>query len=449
MKTDIHRVNLAVLLVAWFATMLPSASAADAKRTPAFPGAEGAGQWAQGGRGGKVIAVTNLNDVGAGSLREAIDTSGPRSVIFRVSGTIELTRPLRVAHPFLTVAGQTAPGDGICLKGSELQIVNTHDVVIRHLRCRPGDHTSNPGNLDAINISGGTDVIIDHCSATWSTDECLSVTRDSDRVTVQHCLMAEALTPHSYGSIIASYRGSISYLHNLYASNKSRNPRPGGYQAEPGRESDPGPRIDFRHNVIFNWSYGPGYTGAGDAASERIAMNYVGNYLKPGQDTATSDRAKAFTIFKGGTAELFLDGNQLDPPTPIRFQSELLTVRPGCTLILRDKPIPFEPPMDKLTAKAAYERVLERVGATKPARDAVDTAIITGVRDGTGRQKLTIAEDAWPMLRGIEPQLDSDGDGLPDAWERQHGLSETDARDAARVAGPEGWTYLELWLNSL
>lgn len=451
MKTLSPLSRLVILLVAWTAAPLAmSGESGDAKRTPAFPGAGGAGKWAKGGRGGKVIAVTNLADASPGSLRAAVETPGPRTVIFRVSGTIELTKPLRIAHPFLTIAGQSAPGDGICLKGWELQIGNTHDIVIRYLRCRPGDQTSKAGDVDAISLWDAKDVIIDHCSATWSTDECLSVTRDSDRVTVQHCLIAEGLTKHSYGSIIASYRGAISYLGNLYANNISRNPRPSGHQDEKEHAGEPGPRIDFRNNVLYNWTYGPGYTGTGKpATAERIAMNYVGNTLKPGPDTSAGDRARAFTIFQGGTAELFLDGNQLDPPLPIRFQSELLTIRPGSTLILRDAPLPFDPPADNLTAKAAYARVLADAGAVKPKRDTVDTRIIAGVRDGTGRQKLTIANDAWPELHGKNPEADSDGDGLPDAWERAHGLNPADGADAAHVAGPEGWTHLELWLNWL
>jgi pectate lyase len=451
MKSLRHFSRLVILLFLWTVAPLPmSGESGNAKRTPAFPGAGGAGKWAKGGRGGKVITVTNLEDTGPGSLRAAVETPGPRTVLFRVSGTIELIKPLRVAHPYLTIAGQSAPGAGICLKGQELQIGNTHDIVVRHLRCRPGDKTSKAGDMDAIGIWDAKDVIVDHCSATWSTDECLSVTRDSDRVTVQHCLIAEGLTKHSFGSIIASNRGAISYLGNLYANNIARNPRPGGYQAEKEHASDPGPRIDFRNNVVYNWTYGPGYTGTGESASvERIAMNYVGNYLKPGPDTAAGDRARAFTIFQGGTAELFLDGNQLDPPQPIRFQSELLTVRPGSTLILRDAPLPLDPPADDLTARAAYARVLEGVGAAKPARDAVDAGIIAGVREGTGRQKLTIANDAWPELRGKNLEADSDGDGLPDAWEREHGLNPDDAVDAARLTGPEGWTHLELWLNGL
>ncbi|MEQ1751253.1 MAG: pectate lyase [Prosthecobacter sp.] len=420
------------------------ASAAD--RLPAFPGAEGAGKWSLGGRGGRLIEVTNLHDDGPGSLRVALDAREPRTVIFRVSGTIELTKPLRILHPFITVAGQTAPGDGICLKGFDLQIGTTHDVIVRHLRCRPGDKTSQPGEIDALTIWDAQNVIVDHCSATWSTDECLSVTRDSDRITVQHCLIAEALTSHGLGSIIGSYHGQISFLHNLYASNRARNPRPSGYQTMKGHENDPGPRIDFRHNVIFNWQSGAGYTGGDDARQpERIAMNYVGNYLKPGADTSSTYRSVALTIYAGSTAEIYLEGNQIEnPPQPINVQSELLMLKPGSTLILRDKPLPFEP----LAVKLAYPQALEEVGAVKPKRDAVDTRIITGVRDGTGRLPTTLAPDAWPELKAGEPLLDTDHDGLPDAWEQAHGLTANDPSDSSKPS-PQGWTHLELWMNSL
>lgn len=418
---------------------------------PAFVGAEGAGKWSKGGRGGRVIAVTNLHDAGPGSLRAALESREPRTVIFRVSGTIELMKPLRIMHPYITVAGQTAPGAGICLKGQELQIGGTHDVVVRHLRCRPGDKTSKAGELDAISIWDCRDVIVDHCSATWSTDECLSVTNDSDRVTVQHCLIAEGLTEHSYGSIIGSHDGAISFLHNLYACNRSRNPRPGGYQADLKRKDEPGPRIDFRHNVIFNWDSGPGYTGAGDAAQpERIAMNYAGNYLKPGADTSPACRARAFTIYKGAAAELYLDGNFVEgAPGKSGAQPDLLLIQPGTTLLLREKPLEFEPVPAKKTARETYAAVLSDVGAVKPRRDAVDERIIAGVRDGSGRRRMTIDADAWPTLNSMDAPSDEDGDGLPDAWERTHGLDEKDPTDAARVAGPEGWTHLELWLDSL
>ncbi len=440
--------------------------AAEEPRTLAFPGAEGAGRWAKGGRGGRAIAVTNLDDSGPGSLRAALEAKGPRTVVFRVAGTIELKSPLRIREPFITVAGQTAPGDGICLKNHELQIGQTHDVIVRHLRCRPGDKTSKAGEMDALTLWDARDVIVDHCSATWSTDECLSVTNDSDRVTVQHCLIAEALTTHGLGSIIGSYGGSVSFLHNLYAHNRDRNPRASGYQATPAHADDPGPRIEFRGNTLFNWSSGPGYTGSGYAAEpERIAMNYVGNYLKPGADTAPAYRASAFTVHSGGAAELFLEGNELEKPVrPVFFQSELVTVRPGGTLILRDQPVAIDAgagagaaadaPKERAKpgARAGHLRVLEGVGASKPRRDAVDRRIIAGVRDGSGRQIHTVGVDAWPVLAGggaDEAQADADGDGLPDAWESAHGLNPADAADAAHTATPEGWTNLEVWMNSL
>lgn len=436
-------------LLLLFFSVAAFAAADTPSQTSAFPGAEGAGKWARGGRGGRVIAVTNLDDSGPGSLRVAVVAKEPRTVIFRVSGTIELKSPLRIAEPFITIAGQTAPGDGICLKNYELQIGATHDVIVRHLRCRPGDKTSKPGDMDALTVWDARDVIVDHCSATWSTDECLSVTNDSDRVTVQHCLIAEALTEHAFGSIIGAYRGEISFLDNVYASNRARNPRPSGYQAYPGREKDPGPRIDFRRNTIFNWSSGAGYTGSDKPNEpERIAMNYADNYLKPGADTSPTYRGKAYTIYRGAVAELFFEGNQIENQS-ILAQSDLLLIRPGCTLLMREEPLAFAPLAEKLTARAAHLRALEQVGASKPRRDAVDARIIAGIRDGTGRQLKTLALDAWPELRSGTPPADSDHDGLPDDWERQHQLDPNDPADAARAATPEGWTHLEVWLNGL
>lgn len=419
-------------------------------RTLAFPSAEGAGKWAQGGRGGAVIPVTNLDDSGPGSLRAAAEGQGPRTVIFRVSGTIDLQTPISIKQPFLTIAGQTAPGDGICLKGQSLLISNTHDIIIRHLRCRPGDKTSLPGEMDAISMTSVRDVILDHCSASWSTDECLSVTRDSDRVTVQNCLIAEALTRHALGSIIGSYEGSISFLNNLFASNRSRNPRVSGYQAEAGREGTTGPRVDFRRNVVFNWYSGPGYTGTGKPAEpERIAMNLVGNYFKPGFDTLASQRKLVFTINEGATVDLFMADNFSEGNPDAATQLELLLIKPGAVLTSRDTPNPHEPPARSMTAQQAYEAVLATVGATQPKRDDVDGRIIASVRDGTGRQPSELATDAWPLFRSTAPLLDRDGDGLPDAWEEIHGLNPEDPADANRIIGPDGWTHLELWLNSI
>ncbi len=424
------------------------AAAESPSRIPAFPGAEGAGKWAKGGRGGRVLRVTNLDDAGPGSLRAAVEAKGPRTVVFDVSGTIALKSALSIKQPFITIAGQTAPGAGICLKGHGLYVSNTHDVIIRHLRCRPGDQALKPGEVDAISLTNARDVILDHCSATWSTDECLSITRDSDRVTVQHCLIAEALTSHSLGSIIGSYEGSISFLHNLFASNRGRNPRLSGYQAEAGRGGTAGPRVDFRHNVIFNWYSGPGYTGtAKPDAPERVAFNLVGNHYKPGPDTLASQRGLIFTLHEGATVEAYLAGN-VNEAAPSAAQADMLRIKPGVNLTLRETPVPHEPLERTLTAAEAYASVLQNAGATLPRRDAVDTRIIAGVKDGSGRQIATIPVNAWPELRSAAPWTDRDGDGLPDAWERTHGLDPDDGTDAAHAASSEGWTHLELWLNS-
>jgi hypothetical protein len=439
-----------LVVVLLIASECPGPAADTEDRIPAFPGAMGAGQWSRGGRGGQVIQVTNLDDSGNGSLRAAVEAKGPRTVVFRVSGTIDLKSPLSIKQPFLTIAGQTAPGGGICVKGQGIIISNTHDIIIRHLRCRPGDKTSRPGEVDAISLSSVRDVIIDHCSASWSTDECLSVTRDSDRVTVQLCIIAEALTSHALGSIIGCYDGSVSFVGNLFASNRARNPRVSGYQTEPGREGSAGPRVDFRNNVIFNWYSGPGYTGTGKAETpERVAVNYAGNYLKPGLDTLASQRRLAFTINEGATVEWFMEGNVSEGAPDAGSELDLVLVKPGAMLVARDTPVPHEPPARNLSAAEAYAAVLEHAGATKPGRDAVDARVVAGVRDGSGRQMSTLPDDAWPELTGTEPEPDRDGDGIPDAWEIAHGLNPDDPTDASQVASPEGWTHLELWMNGL
>ena len=238
---------------------------------PAFPGAEGFGAWARGGRGGVVIPVTTLADFSpgkeapvAGSLRAAVMASGPRTVIFRVAGEIILKAPLVIEQPFVTLAGQSAPGGGICIRGRQV-VVRSHDVVIRHLRFRSE-------NNDCLSIASSRDVIVDHSSFEWGTDENLSLTGDNRDVTVQWCIIAEGLLPHSMGSIIGA-SGGVTVHHCLYAHNSTRNPRLGGIG---GRN----PIIDFRNNAIYDWRGNAGYN-----SWETVRINYVGNYLKPGPST--------------------------------------------------------------------------------------------------------------------------------------------------------------------
>ncbi len=228
---------------------------------PAFPGAEGFGAFAQGGRGGQVLHVTHLMDSGEGSLRWAIEQEGPRTVVLDVSGNITLKDRLTIVNPFIAIAGQTAPGDGICLRGETLRI-EANDVVIRYLRVRLGDGMHGEGSLqgkDAISVSSGSDIILDHCSASWSLDEVLSSsTRKPDltNVTVQWCFISEALDPsgHGFGSLIRGTGGAkYSYLNNLYAHHRRRSPRPGNYDSNRHTDDPLGLLLDFRNNVNELW----------------------------------------------------------------------------------------------------------------------------------------------------------------------------------------------------
>ncbi|HYO10592.1 MAG TPA: hypothetical protein VER17_16615 [Tepidisphaeraceae bacterium] len=411
----------APLLILLMAPALASAQTSQ----PAFPTAEGFGRFARGGRGGKVLFVTNLNDSGPGSLREAVKTKGPRTILFRVSGTIELKSGLRVDEPFVTIAGQSAPGDGICLKNYELY-VKTHDAVIRYLRVRPGN--GSPGERDAITVRDCENVIVDHCSASWGVDELLSTT-GSTNVTVQWCFITEALHRaghhkgnHGFGSLIQC-KGA-SYHHNLYAHNRSRNPRPASGE------------IDFRNNVIYDWDAMAGY-----AEGNKQRLNYVGNYLKAGPSTKVH-RDKAF--HSGG------------PETFVYFSGNLLEGAAGNDAILNLRngghrlPEPFAaPPVKTSSAAEAFDAVLARAGCSLPKRDPVDARVVEQVRTGGGRQIDSMNEvGGWPELASAAAPPDGDNDGIPDAWEREHGLNPANPADAGKV-GADGYTKLEGYLNAL
>ena len=282
-------------------------------RILSFPGAEGFGAHAMGGRGGDVFTVTNLNDSGAGSLREGIESAtGSRAIVFAVSGLIRLKSTLEVDRDYITIAGQSAPGDGICLRDAALEVKADH-VVIRYIRSRLGDEGGKQS--DAISISSGHHIILDHCSASWSVDECFSCSTgdagEIDNVTVQWSIISEALNnsihhkgPHGYGALIRGcYGAKYSYHHNLFAHNKSRNPRPGNYDRNPSHLDPEGLQFDFRNNVMYNWDGSrPGY----DADSESVCRyNYVNNYGKPGPDSdksgwAYSAGCKLFKAYYSG-----------------------------------------------------------------------------------------------------------------------------------------------------
>ncbi len=422
---------------------------------PAFPGAEGFGAQSVGGRGGRVIFVTNLNDSGPGSLRAAVDAEGPRTVIFRASGTITLKSPLVIKNSNITIAGQTAPGDGICLKDHDMAIA-ADNVIVRYLRFRPGDNTK--AESDALSISSGRDIIVDHCSASWSVDETLSASTGGQlgNVTVQWCIISESLNnsthhkgPHGYGSLIRGGWGNgYTYHHNLYAHHHARLPRPGNYN---DRIKDPeGFIFDFRNNVVYNWAgRAAGYNADGSNGTESITrMNFVSNYYKAG---VNSDGTLVFSE-STRSARAWFSGNCMngvcpdDPWSLVTFSKfsdkDLQTYE-------QTSPIPV-PTVSTDDAITAYERVLANAGAVLPKRDAVDTRIVIEVKNGTGR----IIDDeeqvgGWPELKSSSAPQDSDSDGMPDDWEKLHGLDPADPADRNADTDADGYTNLEEYLNSI
>ena len=388
--------------------------------------------------------MTNLDDAGPGSLRAACEAEGPRIVIFRISGLISLASAIVVQNPFLTIAGQTAPGDGICLRNFPF-VVATHDVVVRYLRSRLGDLSGQESDCITLG-SGASNAVLDHCSATWSVDEALSLAGNVSNVTVQWCLIAEALNhsihkkgAHGYGSL-ARANGSISLHHNLWAHNDARNPRLGDNYGKP-----PYPTFDVRNNVIYD--YGAICSGLTQGV---LKVNYVANYIRPGPSSKASRPIRIggpsdllFYIrdnyFEGNNSltednSLFFDRVEIDGKRQVHTSAELFPV----------------PPVRTLSAREAYEAVLAKVGASLPKRDSVDARIVDEVRHRAGSiidsQKQV---GGWPVYRSARPPADSDNDGMPDAWEVAHGLNPRDPRDATLDRNGDGYTNIEEYLNSL
>ena len=377
----------------------------------AFPGAEGFGAQTPGGRGGKVWFVRNLNDDGPGSFRAAVTAQGPRIVIFRVGGLITLKSPIKITEPFLTIAGQTAPGDGICLRGSEVSIL-THDVIARYLRFRPGDISG--GEVDALNIMGASkDVIVDHCSATWSIDECLSPSGAISNVTVQWCLIAEGLNrsihskgSHGYGSLVRSV-GGLTLHHNLWAHNEQRSPRLGDNY---GRGTPP--VFDVRNNVMYDrGKLCSGWTG------DHLSVNYVNNYIRPGPSSSFAERIIA--LLDTAAATYFVSGNVVDGHADWTANNLLLFNKPKLFTAV-DKPF-AAPPVHATTAEQAFRDVLADAGCTLPHRDAVDERIVREAESRTGSLIDSQWEvGGWPEYRSERPPRESADDGIPDEWKKAH-----------------------------
>jgi len=378
--------SLVIFLVLCATLLIPET----ALSVPAFPGAEGFGARSIGGRGGKVLFVTNLNDSGPGSLREAAQTDGPRTVIFHVSGIVALKSAIVIKKPYITIAGQTAPGDGICLKNHALVIAADH-VIVRYIRCRPGDNAK--AESDSLSVSSGLDIIVDHCSASWSVDETLSASSRGrlGNVTVQWCIISESLHdsihhkgPHGYGSLIRGSSGNgYTYHHNLYAHHHARLPRPGNYIE---RSMDPeGFILDFRNNVIYNWAgRTAGYNADGSNGTNSITkMNFAGNYYKAGVDSTGSLAFSESTT----SAKAWFSGNSMNgsyPGDPWLLVSFSKFSDEDIKAYKQSNPIPV-PAVKTDDAETAYKCVLAEAGAVLPKRDAVDIRIVSEVSNGTGK----------------------------------------------------------------
>jgi len=459
----------ALMAVAFSAVMpvgrVGTAAALDKAAIPAFPGAEGAGAFTRGGRGGRIFEVTHLDDGGPGSLRDAVEAEGPRIVVFRVSGIITLEKPLAISHPFITIAGQTAPGAGICLRGQTTEI-NTHDVVLRHLRFRRGNTEDRNDALGGYPVGN---IIVDHCSAGWGLDENLSLYRymkkmpdgpdqktPAENVTIQWCISSEALdlNNHAFG---ATWGGrNCSFHHNLFACNTGRNPSIGW-----------GDHFDFRNNVLFNWRHRT--VDGGDASS---MVNIVANYYQPGP--ATNEGAIRYRVCcpqyldmhseaqRDGqwyvadnvvaghprvTADNWDGGVQFDEEygkTPAEVQALMEKVRAAAPV--------WAAPITQQSAEQAYELVLAQAGATLPRRDPVDARIIDMVRTGKpthGNGIIRVPADVggWPEYKSSPAPPDRDHDGMPDNWENEFGLKPEDPCDGAKDADADGYTNVEEWLN--
>jgi hypothetical protein len=466
------KLSLLLLLISFCSCAQQKKLAINEDETPiAFPGAEGFGKYTTGGRGGKVFIVTNLNDDGPGSLREAVAKNYPRIIVFAISGTIHLNSKLNIKAD-VTIAGQTAPGDGICLADNSVQL-SGDNIIIRYLRFRMGDKFQRAGMVDgngsddAFGGVGRKNIIIDHCSGSWSTDEVFSI-YGGDSTTVQWNLIAEPLNysyhfekgdtayeQHGYGAIWGGRHSS--YHHNLIAHCNSRTPRWDGIRNIPEEN------CDFVNNVVYNWGHNNVYAGEGGN------YNIVNNYYKYGPSTGKNVLSRVANPWNKlpsiGFGKWYIEGNYVDGNIEITNSNwKGVWIENGKTSdidVVKVNSSSFQlVPLAMQPAKDAYESVLKNAGATLPNRDTLDERIINDVRNRTGRfidvqggylhgtaYEKTV--NAWPTLNSLPAPKDSDKDGIPDNWETKNGLNPNDPSDASTSKLHHFYTNIEIYINSM
>ncbi len=474
-------------------------------KIPAFPGAEGGGMYTAGGRGGKVLVVSNLNDSGPGSFRWACEQGGARIIVFNVSGIIKLKTPVILRAPYVTIAGQTAPGDGVCIAGESFQ-VNTHDVIVRHMRFRRGN-TNVWNREDSFGGNPVGNIMIDHCSCEWGLDENISFYRHmfdmgdgkpsrkepTVNVTIQNTISAKALDTynHAFGSTIGGE--NTTFMRNLWADNTGRNPSIGW-----------GGVFNFVNNIVYNWVH-----RTADGGEFSTMSNFINNYYKPGPLTPkdspvghriikTESRSKKLFPY-AQYGRVFAVGNIMegnDAVTKDNWNGGIQIAdkdgKPSAeevALMRSNEPFPMAH-ITIIPSEKTFETVLENVGATLPTRDIVDQRIVEEVRTGKayyvkklpkenpygnnwGLKEQSQKEDGtfkyrrlgndsykygiitdpaqmggYPEYKG-EPRLDSDGDGMPDDWEKANGLNPNDASDANGDCTGDGYTNIEKYINGI
>jgi len=466
---------------------------------PAFPGAEGGGMYTFGGRGGKVLTVTNLNDDGPGSFRWACEQGGARIIVFNVAGVIHLKSPISVRAPYVTIAGQTAPGEGICVAGETFS-VDTHDVIVRHMRFRRGI-TDVTRRDDAFGGNPVGNIMIDHCSCEWGLDENISFYRHmysntgkvknkypTVNVTIQNTISAKALDTwnHAFGSTIGGE--NTAFVRNLWASNSGRNPSIGWAGI-----------FNFVNNVIYNWVH-----RTADGGQYESMYNFINNYYKPGPLTPDGDirhrilrpesRYKVLGMPVYG--RVYANGNIVEGNDSVTRDNWNGGIQPAddeltpeiMAMMRVDKPFQM-PHITIMSAQESYDYVLENVGATLPCRDIIDKRVIDEVKTMKAYYVKNVPENGYGDMTGLSPKSqdkdgyfkyrrlakdsykqgiitdpvqmggypeykgkpykDSDGDGMPDEWEKANGLNPNDPSDANLDCTGDGYTNIEKYINGI
>ena len=440
-------------------------SSPDPMHPAAFPGSEGFGADTAGGRGGNVLEVVNLNDTGPGSLRSAIEESGPRIVVFRVAGTISLRSSLSIDNPYLTIAGQTSPGGGVTLRGDyigdkALIQIKTHDVIIRFLTIRAGPPSAGDGiEVLASDAHETRNIVIDHNSISWAVNRNLATWYDVHDLSIQWNIFSEGLDCsihakgcHSKGVLLGGYASdeekaqsgayNISLHHNLMAHNGERNP----YIKAAGI-------VDVVNNVVYN----PFGTFSHIDMESQLAsdlVNYRSNYFKPGPDTEVKYGIRAINPGSFG-AEIFVQGN-IGPQREDDNLPDINIVDPDSRMYVVAQPFPTKP-ITTTPALQAYGQVLDDAGASRglncdgkflPRRDAIDSRIVNEVRTGLGKIIDDPSEVGGPLvIEPATPCMDTDHDGMPDNWETLYGFDCKDPSDAAQDFNGNGYTNIEEYLN--